>query len=190
LFLNIAGSHTKPWLPFEVALALRDLFVLQNTFHWIKAISLDEKKSAGHFKPVNSKRFVTNCHEFIFHFTKTGEVTLDRLSVGVDYADKTNVKRWKHTGGHDRRCRGNTWFIPYSTVQSFADRPHPAVFPVRLAENCIRLTKARSVIDPFVGIGNCGLAAARCDVKDFVGIDLDEGYLATAKEILNHAGYD
>ena len=28
--------------------------------------------SAGHFKPINSKRFVNDCHEFVFHLTKTG----------------------------------------------------------------------------------------------------------------------
>ena len=183
-FLNMAGSHTKPWLPFEAALVIRKLFVLQNTFHWIKAISLDEHTSVGHFKPVNSKRYVTSCHEFIFHFTKTGRVPLDRLSIGVDYADKTNIKRWKHTGGKDRRCRGNVWYIPYDTVQSFGDRPHPAIFPVGLAENCIRLTAAKSVLDPFVGIGNSYAAAKKCGVTDFVGIDVDEAYLLTAEETL------
>lgn len=182
-FLNIAGSHEKPWLPFEVALSLRNSFVLQNTFHWIKAISLSSQNSFGHFKPVNSKRYVTSCHEFVFHFTKTGKAPLDRLSLGVDYVDKSNIKRWKHTAGKDKRCRGNTWYIPYNTVQSFNERPHPAVFPVDLAENCIRLVKAQSVLDPFVGIGSSLLAAFNCKVRTFVGIDIDESYLATASEL-------
>ena len=183
-FLNIAGSHTTPWLPHEVALCLRDLFVLQNTFHWVKAISLSDTVSAGHFKPVNSERYVTSFHEFVFHFTKTGKVPLDRLSLGVSYVDQTNIKRWKHTGGKNKRCRGNVWFVPYPTVQAFKDRPHPAIFPVGLAENCIQISGAKSVIDPFVGIGNSAIAARKLGVADFVGIDIDETYLAVAAQTL------
>ena len=44
--------------------------------------------------------------------------------------DKSNIARWGHTGGRDRRCRGNTWFVPYETIQRRAkERPHPATFP-------------------------------------------------------------
>jgi len=127
---------------------------------------------------------VTSCHEFVFQFTLTGRVKLDRLSLGVKYADKSNVKRWKHTGGHDLRCRGNVWFIPYPTIQHYKERPHPAVFPPQLAEFCIRISKAKSVLDPFVGIGNTGAAAIKCRVKRFVGIDIDETYLQQAREKL------
>jgi site-specific DNA-methyltransferase (adenine-specific) len=183
-FLNITGSHRMPWMPFEAVARLRKIFVLQNTFHWIKAISLDEDTSAGHFKPVNSDRFVTSCHEFVFQFTKHGKAKLDRLSLGVKYADKTNIKRWKHTAGRDLRCRGNVWFIPYPTIQHFKDRPHPAIFPPQLAEYCIKIARAKSVIDPFVGIGNTGVAAKRCRVTRFLGIDIDQTYLDQARENL------
>src|SRR4051795_13039567 len=42
LFLNVGASPSRPLLPHELVLRLRDLFVLQNTIHWIKAISIDE----------------------------------------------------------------------------------------------------------------------------------------------------
>jgi len=183
-FLNMVGSHRSPGLPYEVVTRLRRWFVLQNTFHWIKAISINEDESRGHFKPVNSDRYVTSCHEFVFHFTLTGKVKIDRLALGVKYADKSNIKRWGHTGGKDLRCRGNVWFVPYPTIQKWKDRPHPAVFPPQLAENCIKLCGAKSVIDPFVGIGNTGIAARACGVKRFVGIDIDSVYLDQAKENL------
>ena len=103
-------------LPFEVVTALREEFVLQNTFHWIKSITVEtrdgEQISVGHFKPINSQRFVTDCHEFVFHLTKAGETPMDRLAVGVAYADKSNIARRGHTNGRDRRCRGDTRFIP------------------------------------------------------------------------------
>ena len=53
-------------LPHEILLVLKDMFVLQNTIHWIKSISVANKKgevtSAGHFKPIRSHRYITDCH--------------------------------------------------------------------------------------------------------------------------------
>jgi site-specific DNA-methyltransferase (adenine-specific) len=187
-FLNVGASPRNPMFPHEVLLALRDLFVLQNTFHWIKSITLEtragETVSAGHFKPINSQRFVTDCHEYVFHLTHKGDVPLDRLAIGVEYADKSNIARWDHTSGRDRRCRGNNWFVPYETIMSRdKDRPHPATFPVKLAEMCLRIHGRNSglaVLDPFLGIGNAALAAHICGVKHFTGIEIDEQYLGVA----------
>ena len=166
-FLNVGASPANPMFPHELVLELRDLFVLQNTIHWIKSISIEEKNgqivSRGHFKPINSRRFLNDCHEYVFHFTKSGGVEIDRLALGVPYQDKSNIARWSHTSGRDRRCRGNTWFIPYETIQSRAkERPHPATFPVELAEWCIKLHGVSCVdtmLDPFLGIGNSAIAA-------------------------------
>ena len=139
----------------------------------------------GHFKPINSPRFLNDCHEYVFHFTKSGRVELNRLALGVPYQDKSNIARWSHTRGKDLRCRGNTWFVPYETIQSREkERPHPATFPVQLAEWCIKLhgaSRVRSMLDPFLGIGNSAVAAQRCGVKKFIGFEIDDAYLAEAK---------
>jgi site-specific DNA-methyltransferase (adenine-specific) len=186
-FLNIGSAPSNPMLPHEIVFQLRDLFVLQNTIHWIKSIAIDNR-TFGHFKPISSKRFLNDCHEYICHFSKTGRVEIDRLALGVPYQDKSNIARWSHTRGRDSRCRGNTWFIPYQTIQSRAkERPHPATFPVQLAEWCIKLHAAPRVLtmlDPFLGIGNSAIAARRCGVKKFIGFDIDETYLAEAKRRL------
>ncbi|MEM9481788.1 MAG: site-specific DNA-methyltransferase, partial [Verrucomicrobiota bacterium] len=173
----------------ELALQIRSLLELQNTFHWIKSITVEPKSgpqvSAGHFKPINSKRFVTDCHEFVFHWTKTGKVELDRLAIGVPYQDKSNIDRWGHTDGKDKRCRGNNWFIPYKTIQSRSgERPHPATFPVELASWCVRLHgkgEATAMLDPFNGIGHSALAAFDCGVAEYTGFEIDEEYLAEAQ---------
>jgi len=161
----------------------------QNTIHWIKSISIEEKNgrivSRGHFKPISSRRFLNDCHEYVFHFTKSGRVEIDRLALGVPYQDKSNIARWSHTSGRDRRCRGNTWFIPYETIQSRAkERPHPATFPVELAEWCIKLhgvSRVDTMLDPFLGIGNSAIAAKICGVSRFIGFEIDEGYLAETR---------
>ena len=38
--------------------------------------------AVGHFKPVTSDRFLNDCHEYIFHFSKEGKSKIDKLSVG------------------------------------------------------------------------------------------------------------
>ena len=190
LFLNVGASPANPWMPHELALRLRDLFELQNTIHWIKSITVEdragEERSVGHFKPINSKRFLNDCHEFVFHFTKSGKVPVDRLAVGVSYADKSNIARWGHTDGKDKRCRGNNWFIPYETIKSRSkDRPHPATFPVELARKCIALHGTDpdkiTMMDPFLGIGHAASAAGDMDVAKFVGFEIDETYLEEAQ---------
>ncbi len=188
-FLNVGASPANPMLPHELALLFSKIFALQNTIHWIKSITIETKSggeiSAGHFKPINSPRFLTDCHEFVFHFTKNADVKLDRLAVGVAYADKSNIARWGHTGGRDRRCRGNTWFIPYETIRDRqSQRPHPATFPVALATRCIRLHGQRDglvMLDPFLGIGHAALAARACGVGRFIGFEIDQEYLNEAR---------
>jgi len=64
------------------------------------------------------------------------------------------------------------------------DRPHPATFPIELAENCIRLHGSRDdlvMLDPFLGIGNSALAAQECGVAKFIGFEIDDDYFAEAK---------
>ena len=195
LFLNVGASPSNPLLPHEIVMQMRASFVLQNTIHWIKAISIEddagEPMSRGHFKPINSPRFLNDCHEYVFHLTPEGKTPIDRLALGVPYADKSNIARWDHTAGADLRCRGNTWFVPYETIKSRdKQRPHPATFPVQLAVNCIKLHGIESVgtmLDPFLGIGNSAVAAQRCGVRHFIGFEIDDGYLAEAKRRLAEA---
>jgi site-specific DNA-methyltransferase (adenine-specific) len=191
-FLNLGSAPSNPLVPHELIVALKELFVLQNTFHWIKSITVQKKDgelvSAGHFKPLNSNRYVNDCHEYVFHLTKKGNTPIDRLAVGVPYSDKSNISRWSHTAGRDQRCRGNNWFIPYQTIVSRAkERPHPATFPVALAEFCIKIHggKASAVmLDPFLGIGHSALAARRCGIENFIGFDIDAAYVKLARVAL------
>lgn len=191
LFLNIGSKPSDPWVPFDVAAQVRESLVLQNVIHWIKSIYVENDSygdsvsiNVGHFKPINSRRFLNDAHEYVFHFTREGNVPLDRLSIGVPYKDDSNVERWK-TAGKGVRCRGNNWYIPYSTIQRRStDRPHPASFPPELAEMCIRLhglEKTKLVLDPFLGIGNTAVACARLGVEMF-GFEIDEEYLTVAKK--------
>ena len=201
LFLNVGSKPSDPMVPFEVLQVMKDHgFHLQNTFHWIKSIAIGKESMGqnqtvsedivvGHYKPINSPRFVNDCHEYIFHLTRTGKVPVDRLALGVPYQDKSNVQRWKGAGT-GLHCRGNTWFIPYKTICNHSkDRPHPATFPVQLPEMCLKLhgvDKVRKVMDPFLGLGNTAVACAHLGL-DFIGFEIDPSYHAQAVRAIESA---
>ena len=193
LFINLGSPLKDPWWAWDVAGQFRSSLALQNVILWVKSIVIDEDDlgqahdladglAVGHFKPIQSRRFLHSCYEFIFHFTKTGEVPLDRLAVGVPYQDKSNVTRWKGSG-QDLRCRGNTWFIPYRTIRDrSSQRPHPATFPEKLVERCLKLhgvSRTRLVLDPFLGSGTTAVVAQRLNLP-CVGFDIDEEYVRQA----------
>ena len=102
LFLNVGNKPTQPWTAIDVALEARRHLTLQNTIHWIKSIvighelagsraRLERDLAVGHYKPINSDRFLNDCHEFVFHFTPKGRTPLDRRAIGVPYQDPSNI---------------------------------------------------------------------------------------------------
>jgi site-specific DNA-methyltransferase (adenine-specific) len=194
-FLNVGGKPSDMWIPFDIAQRFRKHFLLQNVIHWVKSISISKEDignypkitddiSVGHYKPVNSPRYLNNCHEYIFHFTINCDIKLEKNAIGVPYQDKTNIGRWKNAIS-DLRPRGNTWFIPYETIQK--SRPHPTVFPVKLPEMCLKLhgiEKVSLAMDPFMGIGSTAIACKKLKV-DFLGFEIDKNYVDIANKNLS-----
>ncbi|MXY97593.1 MAG: site-specific DNA-methyltransferase [Gemmatimonadetes bacterium] len=71
---------------------------------------------------------------------------------------------------------GDVWQIPQE-----AKNPHPAPFPVELAQRAIASTDARVVLDPFMGSGTTAIAAI-AEARQWIGIELSEGYCRLARE--------
>ncbi len=142
----------------------------------------EDDLAVGHYKPINSKRFLHDCHEFVFHFTPNGTTPLDRQAVGVRYQDQSNVAAGRTpppacaaaaTPGSSptRRSRAAT--------RTGRTRP-----PSRrkLPEMCLRLhglDRLTMVADPFLGLGSTAVACAQLGLN-FIGIEMDEGYLKEA----------
>jgi site-specific DNA-methyltransferase (adenine-specific) len=193
VFLNVGSTSKEPWVAMDVANVFRAIFVLQNQFVWVKAITVEcrpdkrtelQTVSCGHFKPIPGTRYVNNCHEAIFHFTPTGDTPLDRLAIGVPFQDESNIKRWGHAS--NLRCRGNTWAIHYKTVQTHAENfNHPAGFPVELPTWCLKLHEGANltVLDPFLGTGTTLIAARRLGHRG-IGFEIDPQYAQTAVDRL------
>lgn len=193
-FLNFGGRPSDPWMAWDVAREFGRHFSLQNVIHWVKHISIPKDSqvrsndlngdvSFGHFKPINTDTYLNQCQEYIFQFSKHGDVKLDKLAIGVPYQHKSNVDRWK-VKGQDKRDRGNVWFIRYTNKQgAFVKVLHPAEFPEKLPYLCIKLQgihKGMVVYDPFMGIGNTALACLELNV-DYVGTEIDSKYISIAR---------
>ena len=73
------------------------------------------------------------------------------------------------------RALGDVWRIPQG-----AGNPHPAPFPVELAERCLEAMGAGPALDPFMGSGTTALAAERLGIE-WIGIEKSAEYVALAE---------
>ena len=181
-FLNVGGNCKQPWTPVELGLLASDFFVLQNHIIWVKSISVGDK-NYGHVRPMHGDRFLNQQHESIYHFTKNGDLKVDKLAIGVPYTHKWNLSR-RVKQKDNIRDRGNVWFCPYETTHE--RKKHGAAFPVKLPEQCVLLHGFKSdlaVLDPFLGSGTTLLACKKLGVNG-IGIDIDEYYCKLTKDNL------
>tara|TARA_B100001094_G_scaffold285787_1_gene300145 strand:- start:116 stop:913 length:798 start_codon:yes stop_codon:yes gene_type:complete len=194
IFLNMGYTNKDPWVSMEIALKLKDLLILQNNITWVKSISITDKAedSHGHFKPINSERYINVTNENLYHFTKDDKVKINKKAIGVPYKWKCNLKS-RATGKikEDKRCKGNSWFIPYKTINNKSSKGyHPATFPQELVENCIKLSNIKTgvILDPFVGTGTTIKAAKKMSNEGFnlsgIGIDIDDTYIDFCKSTI------
>ena len=173
IFINFGQLAEDPARPWKVASLFCKSFKLVQTFCWLKAAALDPEPTRGQALPINSEKRVNGYWEPVFMFATGPDYKLDRLAIGVPYADKSNEKRWK--SGSDVRCRGDVWWAPHPTTQSKDDKHHPHQFPEQLAEFAIRLSnvpKDSIVLDPFSGGGTTAVVAKRLGMR-YIGVDID-----------------
>ena len=71
---------------------------------------------------------------------------------------------------------GDVWRIPQES-----NNPHPAPFPIELAQRCIESTTAQIVLDPFIGSGSTAIAAEACR-REWIGIEKSKDYCKLAEE--------
>ena len=70
---------------------------------------------------------------------------------------------------------GDVW-----RIQQESNNPHPAPFPLELAQNCIKSTNAQVVLDPFIGSGTTAIAADIAG-RNWIGMDISETYCKLAQ---------
>ena len=63
---------------------------------------------------------------------------------------------------------------------------HPTQKPISLMKWCIEIAKAKTILDPFMGSGSTGVAAAQLGC-DFTGIEISPKYFAIAEKRIAEA---
>ena len=71
---------------------------------------------------------------------------------------------------------GDVWKITQEL-----NNPHPAPFPIELAQRCIQSTDADIILDPFMGSGSTAIAAEICG-RNWIGFELSKDYCKLANE--------
>lgn len=61
---------------------------------------------------------------------------------------------------------------------------HPAPFPVALIERIISSTRAKTILDPFMGSGTTAIAAKNLE-RNYIGLEISEEYCKMAEERIN-----
>ena len=140
--------------------ALEDICVF-----YTKPCVYNPQKTTGH-KPVNT---------FTKH-TTDGE-TVGKTKLGIS------------GGGQTDRYPTNIIEIPVMNNDgSHGDKVHPTQKPVALMEYLIKTysNEGDVVLDFTMGSGTTGVAAKNLN-RDFIGIEMDEGYFKVAQERINNA---
>lgn len=102
------------------------------------------------------------------YFLPTYEVIYMICKPGFKLASKANA-------------RGDVWSIPQSD-----NNPHPAPFPVELAQRCIQSTTAKICLDPFMGSGTTAIAAEALN-REWIGLEISKEYCNLAAERIDAA---
>lgn len=171
-FLNFGHLAEDKFRPFRTCqIAMNMGFQLNETIVWRK----------NHYKPIQGSKRLNNLTEFIFLLHKGEMPKLDRLAIGIPYADITNAKRF--AGGRNLKCRGNVWNINYPTINSSEEKPHPDMFPPELPEMCIKLCgyPVNVVLDPFAGSSTVAVAAKTLG-KSFIMIEKNSEHISVSEQ--------
>lgn len=172
-------------IPWRVAFALQDAgWILRADIIWSKPSCMPE---AVKDRPTRS-------HEYVFLLAKSRFYHFDmdafrEPSVKGDTRKPRGAKGTTPNSGRRAgdlqtfddglRNRRTVWKVASSTNKS----SHAAIFPPELIRPMVLAgcPAGGVVLDPFMGSGTTGVVARECGV-DFVGIELNEGYAAEARE--------
>lgn len=138
-------------------------FYVKSVITWAKTSTLPE--------PQNSR--VSRNLEYVLHLSKVRNPQFEK-----DVYRTLPSKLGGRNIGLEPDKLSDIWALPTSSGRD----DHGAQFPVALPGRCIALSTNRGdiVLDPFLGAGNSGVAA-RALGRRFVGIDVSEEYLSTAR---------
>lgn len=114
---------------------------------------------------IPSQKFFTDRYEYILFFTKRPNYSLNEIYAFNDY--KCDIEKDKY----------DVWRIVKKAGSIGKKIPHPAIFPVELAERAILLSSKKNdiVLDPFLGSGTTLIASA-INGRNFLGYEINKSF--------------
>ena len=131
--------------------------------------------AVGHYKPINSERFLNDCHEFVFHFTPAGR-----------HAARSAGARRALSGSVERRRAGG----PAPTASAAAATPGSS--PTRRFSGATATGRIRRRSRRGCPSSACGCTACRASelaMDPFTGAREHGGRLRAARRQLRRRGY-
>jgi adenine-specific DNA-methyltransferase len=184
---HISNANVIPldYIVYELFTSKNDILpyplILRNRIIW----------TFGH--GLNSTHRFSGRHETILWFTKGDKYTffLDSVRVPQKYPGKRAYKgtnKGNLSGNPLGKNPSDIWEIPNVKAQHIEKTGHPCQFPVAIPQRLIRalVPNGGLVLDPFMGSGTTGVAAALEKVR-FVGADLSKEYYEIAQKRINDA---
>ena len=135
----------------------------------------------------NITHYLSVIDSSLFHFIKNLIWVKDNKIMGQTYMSQFEYVIMLRKGKHKRinDCgQGDVLQIPNKKMKNLEGKTiHDTEKPVKLNEILIANSsnEGEIVLDPFMGVGSCGVACINTN-RDFIGIELDEGYYNIAKE--------
>ena len=147
------------------------------------------------------KRY-NNEFEYMFVFSKGpvkthNPIMVDCLHAGLElgsttyknYSKGEQVRKKIANPVKKQKIKGNIWeYVVGKNKEDQEAKGHPAPFPCQLSEDHILSwsNPGDIVLDPMCGSGTTGVACVNTN-RDFIGIELDQGYFNIAKDRINQA---
>lgn len=150
----------------------------------------DLKKIVGDVKRVSSALNNPSELSMIGKYLETGENSYTSVSVNgitLSRKTKTNNKGVDTVKGFvEGRVEQDV--IEQLAIRNRKKQFHPTQKPTPLMERLINLVsdEGNVILDPFMGSGSTGVAAANLD-RSFIGYEIDDDYFRTAEQRINEA---
>ena len=169
--INVANLGRKPYIPlhsFIIQAMLHLGFLMRGEIIWDKGASSSASTAWGSWQSASNPT-LRDVHEYILVFCKQ--------SFGRPAPDGRKDTINKDAFLESTR---SVWSIPAVSARKIG---HPAPFPQELPQRLIELYsfEGEVVLDPFMGSGQTALAAMATR-RNYVGYELDKGYVALAEK--------
>ena len=166
--------------PFDKVLGVSNLRLLRYEWIWRKP------SGTGH---LNAKKMPMKNHENVLVFYKKLPTYNPQMTVGKPYTQKSGraSSNYNPQSSVVTVNTGNRY--PLSVLDFATDKSlHPTQKPIALMEYLIRTytNEGETVLDNCMGSGTTGVACVNTN-RNFIGIELDEGYFKIAQDRINQA---